>query len=424
MGDVFVDRRNNNNRNTASNRRKLLLRISDAVLEKIKSELYSFLSVSKQVANVTLTDAELLTEYEFHYNPEDGIYSYVNIDNIVYRYGDRIPKRMEPSAAYGYDPKDGDGNFELTAEELRKMILNDVKLPKLVPKTPKISSVTRHIGGYTKQGSPAKLDRKKSVKKAIVRYNALDGAVQRKIAELEKKIEDIHIEIDFLPHLHPSRISGAEHIVALEQQIDKLKHTNIVKYDKGDLRYRSHYYTTNKTTNAVVFFMMDVSGSMDSNKKYLAKLGCWVLYSLLKEQYRDHIEPVFIIHMDDAWEVNESRFFNSSGNGGTKVSSSLELTYQLIQHKYSPDNYNIYMLQLTDGENMDEDNAVVMEYINKLIHVIQLYSFVAIQPSSYAGQLQPLLERLKQENNYKDMAVSQINAIHDWVKYFQEVFSE
>ncbi|NJM55573.1 MAG: YeaH/YhbH family protein, partial [Verrucomicrobiae bacterium] len=125
--------------------------------------------------------------------------------------------------------------------------------------------------------------------------------------------------------------------------------------DTFDLRYANRVKQPQPTTQAVMFCIMDVSGSMDRARKDLAKRFFTLLYLFLKRNY-EKIEVVFIRHHTVAKEVDEQEFFYSRETGGTVVSSALQLMGEIITERYPISSWNIYAAQASDGDNWHHDS--------------------------------------------------------------------
>ena len=134
-----------------------------------------------------------------------------------------------------------------------------------------------------------------------------------------------------------------------------------------------------ENTAAVVFFVMDVSGSMDKNKKYLARSFYFLLYQFLRYRY-DKIEVVFISHSTDAHEVDEDSFFQKATSGGTIMSSALELEEEIITKRYHPSSWNIYTFYCGDGENWNTDNDKTLKLLSELVPKNQMVCYAEITP--------------------------------------------
>ena len=148
--------------------------------------------------------------------------------------------------------------------------------------------------------------------------------------------------------------------------------------DTFDLRYNHRTRITQPTTQAVMFCLMDVSGSMDEPKKNMAKRFFTLLYLFLKKNY-ERIEVVFIRHHTVAEEVDEEMFFHSRESGGTVVSTALKLMTKVIQERYSSALWNIYGAQASDGDNWQEDSSICLGVMgDHILPLVQYFAYVEI----------------------------------------------
>ena len=148
--------------------------------------------------------------------------------------------------------------------------------------------------------------------------------------------------------------------------------------DPFDLRYSNRIKVPKPMTQAVMFCIMDVSGSMDETRKDTAKRFFILLYLFLKRAY-DKIEVVFIRHHTAAAEVDEEEFFHSRESGGTVVSSALHLLDKIIDERYGSGDWNSYVAQASDGDNWDNDSVLCKQLlINTIMPTVQYYTYVEI----------------------------------------------
>jgi len=230
---------------------------------------------------------------------------------------------------------------EITLDELAKYLFEDLNLPNLEKKKFKeisIKSFKRH--GYRNQGIRPRLDKKETIKKKI----------KRKKKAIKNKTYNPTDDERFGFH-------------------------------DDDLRYRYIKEKKKPTSSAAIFFIMDVSGSMTKDKKFLARSFFFLLYQFIRSKY-ENVEHVFISHDVDAQEVNEDDFFGKSSHGGTIASSGLEKCMSIIETRYHPNIWNIYTFQCSDGDNWPEDNERVLESASQLIHLSQFYGYCEIEPRS------------------------------------------
>ncbi|MAH43930.1 sporulation protein YhbH [archaeon] len=226
---------------------------------------------------------------------------------------------------------------EITLDELADYLFRDLELPELERKKLKVirsERFKRH--GYRKQGIRPRLDKKKTAVNRIKRK----AATQR--------------HDDILPD---ERFS----------------------FHEDDLEYRHIKKSFKESSNAVIFFIMDISGSMTQDKKFLARSFYFLIYQFLRYRY-ENIEMVFISHDVAAYEVNEKQFFTRGTGGGTLVSSAIRKTLDIIAERFHPELWNIYCFQCSDGDNWPEDEAACNEAAMVLKQHCQLYTYCEIEP--------------------------------------------
>src|ERR1700716_1692595 len=154
--------------------------------------------------------------------------------------------------------------------------------------------------------------------------------------------------------------------------------------DKGDLRYLSYREVPRPRNNAVIFLAMDVSGSMNVDRKRMARLFFYWCVQFLRSRY-EQTEIVFIAHTTEAREVAEEEFFSRVESGGTKVSSAFEVVEQVYRERYPADDWNIYVLHVSDGDNFGADNNRTLELIRRLTQVCSLVGYLEVDPAGIGG---------------------------------------
>jgi uncharacterized sporulation protein YeaH/YhbH (DUF444 family) len=171
--------------------------------------------------------------------------------------------------------------------------------------------------------------------------------------------------------------------------------------DPIDIRYRRFETVPKPVAQAVMFCLMDVSGSMSEHMKDLAKRFYMLLYIFLTRRYR-HVEIVFVRHTDRAEEVDEETFFRSPATGGTLVSSALEATRQIIATRYRPTDWNIYAAQASDGDNAYTDAEATQQLLTgAVLPASQYFAYLEVGDEGYSGasesNLWGLYQRLRSE---------------------------
>lgn len=292
-------------------------------------------------------------EPSLHRTTSGGNRDHIFPGNKEYLEGDKIPRPPGGGGeGGGSEAGTGEGEdefrFVLTREEFLDLFLDDLELPDLAKRrlTGGESYEIRRAG-YTTTGSPASLSVSRTMR----------NAMSRRIALKRPKSEDLKLIEDEIALLEGDADKNADRLMLLRDERDRLeRRRRLISYiDPIDLRYRRYEQHPKPIAQAVMFCLMDVSGSMSEHMKDLAKRFYALLHLFLTRCYR-HVEVVFIRHTDKAEEVDEQTFFYSRETGGTLVSSALEKMLEVVKDRYNPDDWNIYVAQASDGDNMASDN--------------------------------------------------------------------
>lgn len=263
--------------------------------------------------------------------------------------GDKLGKGKEQGEGKkgaGNSPGDDIYETEVTLEELMDYIIEDLDLPNLDIK--KYSDIIVESAGrkrgYQRYGIRPRLAKKKTVMSKISRKQG------KKRALLEAGVNS---ELERFP------------------------------FREEDLRYYKVKKKPKKESNAVMIFIMDVSGSMDSSKKYLARSFFFVMSRFIKRKY-NNIAFEFVSHTTVAKRVNEFEFFHKAESGGTYISSGLNVALDIIEEKYPPDMWNIYPIYASDGDNWSEDNERAMKAVRDLCEISNMFGYAELLPSTYS----------------------------------------
>jgi uncharacterized protein len=282
--------------------------------------------------------------------------------------GDMLPRSGEGSGRRSA-PGEGDSEdafrFVLSRDEFVDMFLDDLELPDLAKrKLAEAESEGLRRAGYATSGSPANISVSRTVRLALARRVALRRPRPETIAQLEAELADCD---------EARRIELIAEIDAL-----KAKARRIPFIDPIDIRYRRFETTPKPVAQAVMFCLMDVSGSMSEHMKDLAKRFYMLLYVFLTRRYR-HVEIIFIRHTDRAEEVDEDTFFHGPASGGTMVSSALQAMHEIVRSRFRPADWNIYAAQASDGDNSTSDSDVVSRLLTeKILPVSQFFAYLEV----------------------------------------------
>ena len=415
MGFLIIDRRQQGKQKSAVNRQRFLKRFRKHIKE----------AVSDAVNNRSITDMDRgeeisipkkdISEPIFHHG-RGGKQRRVLPGNKDFVRGDRIdrPKGGGGGAGKGKASNQGEGMdefvFELNQQEFLDFMFEDLELPNLVRKQLRDSDSFKLVkGGYQKEGIPARLNVVQSLRGAKARRIALGGAIRREIKALEKALEEIG-EAD------------SKERRELTDKLDRAQRrlNQIPFLDDFDLRYNNMIQQPTPTTSAVMFCLMDVSGSMTQDIKDLAKRFFVLLHMFLKRHYQK-TEVVFIRHHTKADEVDEQEFFYSRETGGTVVSSALDLMKTVVRDRYPTDSWNIYAAQASDGENWADDSPKCRDLlVQHLLPLTQYYAYVEIS----SGREQELWQTYAEipEKFPDNFAMRRVKGAGDIYPVFRDLF--
>lgn len=306
----------------------------------------------------------------------DGVWERVHPGNDRFSSGDEVD-RPENGAGQGGSEASQDGeseddfSFTLSREEFLDLFFEELALPNLVKRElARIDDFKRIRAGYTQSGVPTNINLMRTMRGAAGRRIAVGSPYSARLRELEEELARL-----LLTHGETDAV-----IIDLRHEIAKLRARlmAIPFIDSFDLRYNNRIRIPSPSTQAVMFCILDVSGSMDEEKKNIAKRFFMLLYLFLNRNY-EHIEVVFIRHHTVANEVDEETFFHSRESGGTVVSSALELMRDIITERYAGSQWNIYAAQASDGDNWNSDSPHCRELLDaSLLPLLQYFAYIEI----------------------------------------------
>jgi uncharacterized sporulation protein YeaH/YhbH (DUF444 family) len=412
----IIDRRLNPKHKSAVNRQRFLKRFR-AQIRKAVADAIDGRSVTDIDSGEKITiPAKDLSEPFFHHGP-GGRREIVHPGNRDFLTGDRIPRPKGGGGQGTRASNQGEGLddfvFELSRDEFLEFFFEDLELPDLVKtRLAKEASFKNVPAGFSKDGVPPNLHVIRSLREAHARRIALTAAKRRRLKELEAELQ--------------ARLqAGAseEDLAELRQEIERLqaKIQAVPFLDTLDLRYRNRVQVPKPTTQAVMFCLMDVSGSMDQYKKSLAKRFFLLLYLFLSRNY-EHTDVVFIRHHTVAKEVDEEEFFYSRETGGTVVSSALELMIEIMRARYPYQDWNLYAAQASDGDNWPEDSGNCGRLLDEhILPYLQYYAYIEIDNEYPLGLWQ---EYEKLARRWPNFAMQAIREPADIYPVFRELFKK
>jgi uncharacterized sporulation protein YeaH/YhbH (DUF444 family) len=416
----LIDRRTQSKNKSAVNRERFLRRyksqVKSAVARAIKGRSITDVENGEKVS-IPVKD---INEPNFGH-AHGGVWETVSPGNKEFLKGDRI-QRPRGGAGSGSgqagnsdQTSEDDFIFELSREEFLNYFFDDLELPNMV-KT-QLTSTTdfkNQRAGYKMSGTTTNIHILRSLRGALGRRIAVGGGARRRLKEVELELQQL---------LQDQTPDDDPVVMKLRREMHHL-HTRLLAIpfiDPFDLRYSNRIKVPKPSSQAVMFCIMDVSGSMDESKKETAKRFFILLYLFLTRAY-DKIDVVFIRHHTQAAEVDEDEFFNSRESGGTVVSSALHLLIKIMHERYSSSDWNAYVAQASDGDNWDNDSITCRQLlIDTVMPAVQYFAYVEItddEPQNLWQEYRQVLEA------HPHFAMQKIAAPADIYPVFRELFKK
>lgn len=413
-----VDRRLNSKNKSLVNRQRFLKRyhnqirkaVSDAVSRRNMTDM-------EQGENITIPKRDI-SEPIFHHGT-GGKREIVHPGNKEFIQGDKIPRPQGGQGGSGSGEGASNGGegeddfaFQISQQEFLEYLFEDLALPNMIKRQLMGSdSFDTRRAGVSEVGNPNQLNIVRSLKSAYARRIALGGKARRERKELKAELEQLD-ETETTRRLE------------IEAEINRLNvRLNAIPFlDDFDLKYNLQIKIPKPSPKAVMFCVMDVSGSMTQDIKDTAKRFFFLLYLFLKKNY-EKIDVVFIRHHTQAQEVDEETFFYSRETGGTVVSSALKMMGDIIEERYSPDEWNIYAAQASDGDNWQEDNMRCHKIMTEnVLPAVQYMTYIEIGDRQPQG-LWHLYEHLL--GDYSDrFAIQRVRNNAEIYPVFRELFQK
>ncbi len=375
----FIDRRLNPKGKSLANRQRFLRRarqqIRDAVQKSLKDSAVADIGKERKIKVST----QGTKEPRFRLDPKTaGERDFVLPGNKEFLPGDEIKKPQGGAGGSGKQASDsgeGDDDFEfvMNEEEVLDIFFEDLELPNLVRTTLKeTQSKQWKRAGITTSGSPSQINLVRTMRNAQGRRLALRRPSLREVEMMETELADLERE--------PGTEEARAKISALKEKIAyaiaRRKWVGFI--DPVDVRFNSYTEQPVPTSQAVMFCLMDVSGSMGEREKDLAKRFYMLLHLFLRRRY-EKVDIVFIRHTHDAQEVDEQEFFYSRQSGGTIVSTALDKMLEIQRERYTTSDWNIYAAQASDGYTQSGDARRCVEMLNEdVMPLCQYYAYIEI----------------------------------------------
>jgi hypothetical protein len=414
----FIDRRLNGKNKSAVNRQRFLRRYKSQIKQSI-AEAINKRSVTDVDSgeSVSIPNADI-NEPMFHQG-RGGLRHRVHPGNDHFVQNDRIERPQGgggDGSGQGEASQDGEGedefSFQISKDEYLDLLFEDLALPNLRKNQHKqLNEFKTHRSGYTSNGVPANISVVRSLQNSLARRTAMTAGKKRELRELESTLTEVE-------HSEPAQLLEEER---LRKEIAELR-AKIAKtpfIDTFDLRYRNYERRPEPSSQAVMFCLMDVSGSMDQATKDMAKRFYILLYLFLSRTYKN-VDVVYIRHHTQAKEVDEQEFFYSQETGGTIVSSALKLMDDVIRERYDPAQWNIYAAQASDGDNWADDSPLCHQLLaQKILPLVRYYSYIEITRRAHQT-LWREYEVLQEK--FDNFAMQHIREQEDIYPVFRELF--
>ncbi|MCO4797814.1 MAG: YeaH/YhbH family protein [Colwelliaceae bacterium] len=416
----FIDRRLNSKNKSTVNRQRFIRRYKSQIKKSVEQTVNKrgVTDVDKG-ENITITKKDL-SEPIFHQG-KGGIKDRVHPGNDQYNEGDQIkrpPQQSGQGNGQGEASNSGEGEddfvFSISKDEYLNLLFEDLELPNLEEnQLDKLIDYKTVRSGYCAEGVPSNIDIVKSLQGSIARRIAMTSTKRKSLKALEEELTELKQD----KHEHIKRIKA----ITLEIKQLKAKIAKVPFIDTFDLRFRNYAKEAVPTSKAVMFCLMDVSGSMDQATKDIAKRFYILLYLFLTRTYKT-IDVVYIRHHTQAKEVDEQEFFYSQETGGTIASSALELMIKVINDRYNPREWNIYGAQASDGDNWADDSPHCRQLMSKKILPISRYfAYIEITQRPHQTLWQQYIQVQEQNSHF---AMQHIKTVEDIYPVFRELFKK
>lgn len=410
---VVIDRRLNDRNKSAVNRERFLRRYK-AHMQRAVGDMVADRSIRdmERGGNVKIPTKDI-SEPAFRHG-SGGNREVVHPGNRTFQKGDQIERPKGSGKGNGSnESQGGDGEdsftFALSRDEFMAIFFDDLALPNMLRTAiGEIKEYKLQRAGYTHSGAPTNISIPRSLRFALGRRIALTGRLKERLNVLEE---------GDCSALAPEENQARE----VEMKDLKRRIQKVPFLDDIDLRYRHRVQVAVPRSQAVMFCLMDVSGSMDEQKKDLAKRFFTLLYMFLSRKY-EKVAVIFVRHTDDAEEVEEERFFGDPKTGGTVVLSALHLMGKIMAERYPHDQWNIYGAQASDGDAFGADPEKSRCYLaEELLPKIRHFAYIETnEPMSRTSSLAASYQRITAE--HFDMA--EVQERTDIYPVFRRLFAK
>ena len=374
-----IDRRLNPSGKSLPNRQRFMRlareTIKEAVIRSIRERSLGDVE-GKEVVSIPM---KRIAEPRLRHASQGGDRDQVFPGNKEFVQGDTLPKPKSGSGERGSQAApDGEGEddfrFTLSSEEYLDILFEELELPDLAKMQLKDTMTLRyHRAGHSSSGAPSNLNLVRTMRHSLARRISLGRPRTGEVIQLEQQIAVLEAKGD--------RDADEDALLAemkAKRELLSARARRIGYIDPVDLRYNRFEPTPRPSAQAVMFCLMDVSGSMTEDMKDLAKRFFLLLHMFLSRKY-EHVDIVFIRHTSEAKEVDEETFFHSRETGGTVVSTALAEMRRIVDERYPVDAWNIYAAQASDGDNYASDSHTCLHLLQEdILPICQYFAYVEV----------------------------------------------
>ncbi len=416
----FIDRRLNSKNKSTVNRQRFIRRYKSQIKKSVSDAINKRGVTDVDKGENIIIPKKDLGEPIFHQG-SGGIKDRVHPGNDQFTPGDRIPKpqnQQGQGGGQGEASDSGEGEddfaFSISKEEYLNLLFEDLALPNLEQNhLDKLVEYKTVRSGFCNEGVPSNIDIVKSLQGSIARRIAMTSSKRKALKEAEQALEA-------LSHDKHDHVQERRNLLATIEEL-KARIAKVPFIDTFDLKFRNYSREAVPTSRAVMFCLMDVSGSMDQATKDIAKRFYILLYLFLTRTYKT-IDVVYIRHHTQAKEVDEQEFFYSQETGGTIASSALELMIKIIDERYSSNNWNIYGAQASDGDNWADDSPYCHKLLNEdILPKVRYFSYIEITQRAHQTLWQHYLQVAEVNPHF---AMRHIKGIEDIYPVFRDLFQQ
>ena len=422
----IIDRRLNPPGKSLANRQRFLRRAREQVVRAVRDAAAKRGIQDIEEGDKISIPAGGIHEPRFHRSGSGGMREHVLPGNKEFGEGDTLIRPSDDEGGGGSEGgADGEGDdefhFVLSRDEFLDIFLDDLELPDLIKHKLKQAQITALArAGFSVTGSPNNLNIVRTMRNSLSRRIALRRPKPDEIAEAEAELRAL-----------TARGDDPERIAELAERLDLLRRRakRIPYIDPVDVRYNRFQAVPKPIAQAVMFCLMDVSGSMTEHMKDLAKRFFVLLYLFLRRRYTS-VDIVFIRHTHEAREVDEQTFFYSTETGGIVVSTALVEMRRVLAERYPAADWNIYAAQASDGDNLISDNPKTAALLqDEILPVCQYFAYIEVAADLHGGmvgferdtELWRTYRMIAQDD--QPLAMRRVRSRRDIFPVFRELFS-